>query len=145
PDFDLLGYSENYLNEYLADKKSYLDSLWIDKDKYYSVIFNGLEENIFYIFPVREGESLTDIPSPQRDNYTFAGWYYEGTDIEFDPKQSISEDITLYAKWKDTPIGFIKHYFFLAPLGAIICFNLIFIILCHRVSLKRKQSSEYTL
>ena len=35
------------------------------------------------------------------DNYTFAGWFYEGTDVEATPGDGITEDVVLVAKWNN--------------------------------------------
>ena len=52
-----------------------------------------------------EIESLINVPSkPTKENYTFAGWYKnsEKTEIFDFANDVISEDTTLYAKWKAT-------------------------------------------
>ena len=36
---------------------------------------------------------------PEKEGYSFGGWYYTGLETEFDFETSISSNITIYAKW----------------------------------------------
>lgn len=46
---------------------------------------------------VRYGDSATEVEDPTKDGYTFAGWYYE--DAEFDFDGTIGGDIEVTALW----------------------------------------------
>lgn len=55
---------------------------------------------------VTYGDVFGNLPTPQRDYYTFVGWYTKkdvsdsDTAVNSNTKVTISNDITLYAKWK---------------------------------------------
>ena len=52
---------------------------------------------------VENGQLATLPDAPTRDGYTFDGWYTDkGYRNRFDPKQRITGDMTLYAKWTPT-------------------------------------------
>ena len=42
----------------------------------------------------------TPLPTPTKSGYTFAGWYYDSSQIhEAFAGDSLTDDVTLYAKW----------------------------------------------
>lgn len=47
---------------------------------------------------VRDKNTLSSIPKPMREGYSFEGWYLN--DLPFTNENKIEEDITLIAKWK---------------------------------------------
>ncbi len=56
-------------------------------------------ENIAY------GSKIEKPEDPVRDGYTFLGWYKDEQGDRFDfTKDTITEDITLFAKWTETPL-----------------------------------------
>ena len=65
---------------------------------YYNVVLdsNGggtLDQNTFRI----QFGAKCSFPSPEKEGYTFAGWYYNSTKV--DETWSIASDVTLVAKW----------------------------------------------
>ena len=52
---------------------------------------------------VKEGEKASEKEAPQKEGYTFLGWYLE--DQKYDFETPVSTDITLCAKWEknETP------------------------------------------
>ena len=60
---------------------------------------------------IREGESLTDLPVPEKEGYVFSGWSLNGNGMT-DQTDMPSENITLTASWKasdHTPYQVIFH------------------------------------
>ena len=60
---------------------------------------------------IREGESLTDLPAPEKKGYVFDGWCLNGSRVT-DQTEMPSENITLTASWKTsdhTPYQVIFH------------------------------------
>ena len=48
----------------------------------------------------QKGNTIT-VPDPEKTGYDFAGWYTdEGLTTKFDVNAPVTEDITIYAKWK---------------------------------------------
>lgn len=57
---------------------------------------------------VRAGDDFVDLPgAPTRDGYSFLGWYTEDGQ-RFDPKQPITGDTDLYARWMESSGGSIN-------------------------------------
>ena len=51
---------------------------------------------------IAEGETITLPSNPTKEGYVFDGWYLSDEFIEkFNATQTISSDITVYAKWKE--------------------------------------------
>lgn len=60
---------------------------------------------------IREGESLTNLPVPEKEGYVFSGWSLNGNGVT-DQTEMPSENITLTASWKasdHTPYQVIFH------------------------------------
>ena len=54
---------------------------------------------------VKPGEAIK-LPIPEREGYTFAGWYTDiSLTVPFDPEAKISGTLTLYAKWIEGSAG----------------------------------------
>lgn len=50
-----------------------------------------------------DNNSTATLPTePTKTGYEFLGWFTEGSDTAFDFSTPITDDITLYAKWKET-------------------------------------------
>jgi len=54
---------------------------------------------------VISGDTLIEPYCPQRPTYAFAGWYYRGTDDEYDFADPVTDDIELEAKWVSVAMG----------------------------------------
>ena len=111
-DFEVLNYSKipsEILNQ--VKPRSTADGSWGMKDivkpeKYYTVTFDvdGEKESV----SVKEGEKASEKEAPQKEGYTFLGWYLE--DQKYDFETPVSTDITLCAKWEknETPTPDLK-------------------------------------
>jgi uncharacterized repeat protein (TIGR02543 family) len=54
---------------------------------------------------VADGEAIAGLPpSPEKEGYTFGGWYLDLAGEPFDPETPVSENITLLAKWIGPPV-----------------------------------------
>lgn len=65
--------------------------------KYYVVNFNTGEGSYVPAQKVEEGNTASKPNNPTRDTYTFAGWYLNNEEYDFNTK--ITKDITITAKW----------------------------------------------
>ena len=69
----------------------------------YSVTFTGTGVTQF-VQPVREGGLAVEPREPEREGFTFTGWYAPGEDQPFNFSTPITGDLTLTAGWEeDTP------------------------------------------
>ena len=96
------GYTFKYWsinnNEYNFDTPLYEDTVIkanFEANKYVRVSFNTDGGNTIKSAILLEGEKLTELPIPKKENYTFKYWSYN--DIEFDINTKIDKDITLIA------------------------------------------------
>lgn len=63
-----------------------------------TIRFDTLEGSKVEDKTIPYGETLKAIPNPTKEDYIFAGWYYQNKVFDF--SSPIMEDITLVAKWK---------------------------------------------
>lgn len=70
----------------------------VKPEKYYTVTFDvdGEKESV----SVKEGEKASEKEAPQKEGYTFLGWYLE--DQKYDFETPVSTDITLCANGRRT-------------------------------------------
>lgn len=78
-----------YTKEYAMTvaKSDNIITYYVDGEKY-----NTLE--------VSDGNKASDISAPQKDHYTFKGWYTDGADTAFDFTSAIYDNVNLYAKYE---------------------------------------------
>ena len=59
-----------------------------------------------------EAGSMIDIPSdPEKEGYTFTGWYKEGEDEEYNFVDNlVTEDVDLYSKYENTKRVYIESF-----------------------------------
>lgn len=90
------GQVRDYIHEHMA----FLYSVWVKKIPYCQVSFLDGPTDKFR--SVLFGETLKSIPTAD-DTQTqmFLGWFHEGTEEPFDVNEPITENIVLYARWKD--------------------------------------------
>lgn len=103
-DFEVLNYSKipaSVLTQ--AHPRTSADGSWGMEDvvvpvKRYTVTFDadGQKEDV----SVKEGEKVSEKEAPQKDGYTFLGWYLENQKYDFETP--VTTDITLYARWEKT-------------------------------------------
>ncbi len=68
----------------------------------YSIQFNTNGGNLLNHINVGYGNTIANLPVPQRYGYVFAGWYTdEALTTPFDPATIIKKAYTLYAKWTE--------------------------------------------
>jgi len=71
---------------------------WISRE--YTITFKDYDGTELITETVEHGNQATAPASPTREGYIFRGWYKDQfLTIAFDFNTSITEDITLYAKW----------------------------------------------
>lgn len=71
------------------------------KEKTYTVTFDTQGGNTLENIVVNEGESIENIKSPEKEGYLFVSWFKDG--MEYDLKNPVTEDISLTARWVETP------------------------------------------
>lgn len=83
----------------LSDHVSFLNSIWLKKEKYCKVTF--MVENRFisrYPLYIKCGSDGSEIPQPAEMGIQSKTGWYDQTGRQFDPGSMISEDIVLYDK-----------------------------------------------
>lgn len=68
----------------------------------YTVVFDADNNTAPTEITVKEGETVARPDTPEKEGYTFLGWYLGAA--EFDFATPIVEDITLKAKWEAIPV-----------------------------------------
>lgn len=105
-DFEVVSYKDDATAATEKYPRSLTDGAWGSgetpkPEKYYTVTFDvdGEKESV----SVKEGEKASEKEAPQKESYTFLGWYLE--DQKYDFETPVSTDITLCAKWEknETP------------------------------------------
>ena len=72
----------------------------------YTVTFEPDNDTETIIVTVGKGDMAETPPMPEKDGYTFEGWFAEDEDTAFDFENTpITADLTLTAKWKETQGG----------------------------------------
>lgn len=76
-----------------------LEARWVkNNNQEWTVSFDTNGGNTIDDLKVLDGETLSTLPSPEKDGYTFKGWYLDGEKVELGA--IITKDITLVAKWE---------------------------------------------
>ena len=74
-----------------------------DSEKTVTVSFDSIGGSSVPPQTIGEGKNAVEPEAPQKDNYSFVSWYKDADYTEeFDFEESISTDITLFAKWEMT-------------------------------------------
>lgn len=81
----------------------------------YKVAFNTNGGSDIESKSIKSNSSIGDIKTPEKDGYTFAGWYLDsGFTKEYSSDYKVTGSVTLYAKWEEkTETGFPKNAFVL--------------------------------
>ena len=95
-------------NIYVADRYNHrIQMLENSGSTEYTVTFDSIGGSaVSDINDVTEGSSVSEPASPTKDGFTFAGWYKDSrytTKWNFD-EDTVSENITLYARWTEQPL-----------------------------------------
>ena len=70
----------------------------------YTATFNANNGTDPVEMPIVEGEPMEKPDDPEKDGYTFKGWFTdEALEQEYDFETLVTGDITLYAKWEKIP------------------------------------------
>ena len=73
-----------------------------DEKQSYTITFDTQGGSEVKSITIAEGETITLPSNPTKEGYIFDGWYLSDEFIEkFNATQTISSDITVYAKWKE--------------------------------------------
>lgn len=98
-------YYENYDNDvrylkyFIEKRRDFLSDIWLEEELYYNVNF-VVNDEIWQILCVKDGELPMQEPVPFRSNSLFIGWYTK-TNVPFDIYKPVYEDITYYAVWQE--------------------------------------------
>lgn len=113
--------SINKIQEYMNQRKYFLNSIWLDETVYHCVtlIQGNWQNNAYYM--VRPGECIKELPELNGGPYvTFKGWYDSATDEPFDITKPITEDVQIYVKWEEKSTNNIYQIIKMAPMGVIV-------------------------
>lgn len=129
-----------YLVDYLRERMDFLNSMWIQKNRYCTVrIDDGRNSNYAYHM-VLPGTYLQELPAlKQPEQAVFIDWYRADTNEPFDINQPITEDIEIYAKWEETSTKKLGQIIKLIPLGVIGVMGIVLLI----IDIKRTRNSRY--
>lgn len=92
----------HYLKDYLNARTAFLINYWLSDAAYHTIHLNidsDLLTSLDYV--VADGQPFTPPAVPEKQGCHFVGWYYEGTEIAFDPQDPIYETISLTAVWTE--------------------------------------------
>lgn len=67
----------------------------------YSITFDSDGGNDIEVMTIATGDTL-NLPTPQRDLYTFDGWYFNGNKVNSSTTFNYATDLNLVAKWHRT-------------------------------------------
>ena len=92
------GYGEPYSFTTMPSHNLALYAKWVAPDKTVTLVYNNGEANGAIV--TQKGNTIT-VPDPEKTGHDFAGWYTdEDLTSKFDVNAPVTEDITIYAKWK---------------------------------------------
>ncbi|MEG0327957.1 MAG: InlB B-repeat-containing protein [Erysipelothrix sp.] len=78
---------------------------WSPVEVFYTITFDYQYDNINHTEAVLENTTISKPSEPQRDGYTFEGWYVDqvGTTL-WDNTKPVNQDLTVYAKWSPVEV-----------------------------------------
>ncbi len=90
-------------DKYTADADAKFFAIWTKTSgDTFTVTFSPNGGSAVTSQTVKSGETATEPAAPNKDGFTFGGWYTEGKEYDF--KTPVTANITLYAKWTDTSV-----------------------------------------
>ena len=135
------------IRAYLTARLSFLDSLWLEGDTYYTVTANLRDGSVVSCYAVKPGESLPALPDTGWDE-TALGWYDYDTGAPFDVTQPIQENKRIYLKREEKPAaqeGLAQQLIRYAPFCALLALLLTAWLLDkHQRKGMRKRKHERT-
>jgi len=121
--------TDEYLSDlmsYLSRRIEFLNSIWVEGREYHTVTCIPKFSYYSYI-AVYDGQTLAELPKMEDTaEFTFVGWYYEGTDEPFDIEKPITEDVTVYALYSESGKGKLDTMAKMVPVAS---FAVIFAVL----------------
>lgn len=87
--------SITFLSNYIPDRKAFLDRVWIEKEPVCQITLY-IEDSIYDIFTVFEGETLPEFPTPEITYASFHGWVSEDG-VFPDHTTPVYSDMTFHA------------------------------------------------
>ena len=98
-------------DETLSETNTFYPVMDLEEDEVLTVAFYDGVSDLPVFRPITEktvvpvGDDFVEVPSvPQRDGYSFAGWFTSDGE-EFDPKEPVTSDMNLYARWMSASGG----------------------------------------
>ena len=98
--------SENFESEWVfdvdvVDSDITLYAKWLVETETCMISFNTNGGNDIETVSVEKGNTITGLPTPEKDGFVFDGWFTDDACTNsFDESMVITSDMTLYAKWK---------------------------------------------
>lgn len=135
-------YSESVQNivSYLDERTDFLCQLWEEEAQYHTVRMDSGNQVMFANVMVRDGETLPQLPNLADSEFLeFVGWYCVETEEPFDKDEPITQDISIYAKWKDTSY---KKAGILGKLAPVVAMTVVFFVIVSveaRRTIKKKK------
>ena len=135
--------STNEICEYLIERINFLNEVWIENVKYYTVQIEPIESGALTSFAVRPGEKITDCPEMKDFDISQHIWIDNDNGEKFDFSQPIYKDMVLVIKQeeKEESINYstIMYYKILARLGVVLLGVLIIIMLLMIIIYRRRS------
>lgn len=88
-----------YIKDFIADRKEFLDDVWIRNKEIVDVHIVNNIENAEYYMGILKGTGLSVMPHSSIHDYHFEGWFIEGTDEVYTENMPINEDTTIVGRW----------------------------------------------
>ena len=134
-----------FLSEFLSERMTFLNSIWLEKETYHKVIFQTRSDtktrNFIPLF-VPSGTSSSMIPEPNDFGITSAkGWYRGDSNAALEPESIITEDIILYVNAESSPPA-VSIILTVLSLGAVFMLIVLFILIDHKNRLKKGNRNE---
>ncbi len=90
------------LTQYIDERQTFLNNLWIYGKDYVNVVFDDSENIIDYFKSkcIEQGECIGEIEQLEKNGYTFLGWFNAETGEKYDASMHVYEDCKFLAKWE---------------------------------------------
>ena len=86
-----------YIAQYMTERKAFLSELWLDRKDFCILRLAEGWGGYYAYYALEPGTCFTYLPDMRGE--AFLGWFWEDTDLPFDPEQPILEDGNIYPKW----------------------------------------------
>ncbi|MBQ3056069.1 MAG: leucine-rich repeat protein [Clostridia bacterium] len=92
-----------YVLEYIGDEVNTLYTVTVRRKPLYTVTFDTANGSAVPSQTVEEDAPLAVPDTPQRADYTFAGWYHGENKVDLTGNWCVTSDMTLVASWTSNP------------------------------------------